>query len=234
VRSHPSMHVRGILTAVAVLVGVSLAGCLSGKHAKPTPQTDLAAANDAKLVERMERMRTRALNAPGGALEASDFATQLTLLHNQGVAKRKSLDPSLVDEAVRCLDQARDAKPDDAADLLVRKGELLLAADRQAAGVAALKESVAARPNLRAFTFLVKAYTAQKQNAEIEALCKKTLPAMKSESSRYAVLDECLKCSGAATPEAGLRWAGKGEISFYKARRKELEAHAPPAAKPKK
>ncbi len=232
-RSHPSMHVRGNLTAVAVLVGASLAGCSSGKQVKPTPEADPAAANDAKLVERMERMRTRALNAPGGVLEASDFATQLTLLYSQGVAKRKSLDPKLVDEAVRCLDQARDAKPDDAADLLVRKGELLLAADQADAAIAALQQSVAARPNLRAFNLLVKSYAGDKKNAEVEALCKKTLPAMKSESSRYAVLDECLKSSGAATPEAGLRWAGSKEISFYKARRKELEAHSA-AAKQKK
>ena len=80
---------------------------------------------------------------------------------------------------------------------------------------------------------LVKTYNGEKQKAEVEALCKKTLPAMKSEDSRYAVLDECLEHSGAATPEAGLRWAGTKEINFYKGRRKVLEARAA-AAKQKK
>jgi hypothetical protein len=220
VNDHPSLCIRGICLALAMSVGVPLAGCSSTQ----TPPTAPAGANDDKSVERMEKVRARALAAPGGAIEASDFASQVTLLFIQGVAKRKQLAPNLVDEAAQSLDKARVAKPEDAADLLARKGEMLLAAERQPAGVAALQESIAERPNLRAFNLLMKAYNAQKQTTEAETLCKKTLPGMKSDDSRYAVLDECLKCSGAATPEAGLRWAGKQEINFYKGRRKELEA----------
>ncbi len=226
------MRARGSALALAILTGFSLAGCLFKKQTQAGP-SDLATANDDKLVERMDKMRTRALAAPGGSIEATDFAVQVTVLYNQGVPKRRTLAPNLVDEAVQCLDKAKEAKPDEAADLLMRKGEMLLAAEQQPAAVAALQESVEARPNLRAFTLLARAYTAQKQAAEVEALCKKTLPAMKSEDSRYAVLDECLKSSGAATPEAGLRWAGHKEVSFYKARRKELEARMA-AAKQKK
>ncbi len=205
---------------LACLCSLWLTAC--GHNAAAPEETN--AAGDAKMVERMEKMRARALGAPGGAMEASDFASQVTLLYVQGVASRTSLAPAVVDEAARCLDSAKEASPESAADLMARKGEMLLAADRQADGLAALRESVAARPNLRAFNLLMKTYTAEKQNADAETLCKKTLPGMKSDDSRYAVLDECLKCSGAATPEAGLRWAGNKEISFYKARRKEVEA----------
>lgn len=215
-----TLSIRGICLALAMSVVVPFAGCSS----KQTPDTPPAGTGDDKAVERMEKMRARALAAPGGSIEASDFASQVTLLHIQGVAKRKALAPSLVDEAVQYLDQARMAKPDDAADLLARKGELLLAAERTPQGTAALHESISERPNLRAFNLLMKSYNAQKKPAEAEGLCKRTLPGMKSDDSRYAVLDECLKSNGAATPEAGLRWAGKQEISFYKARRKELEA----------
>lgn len=218
---HPRLGIRGICLALAVSIGVPLTGCAGKQAPAAGPQSS---ANDDKAVERMEKMRARALNAPGGAIEASDFASQVTLLFIQGVPKRKPLDPKLVDEAAQCLDKARLAKPDDAADLLARKGEMLLAAERTLAGVGALQESISERPNLRAFNILMKSYTAQKQTAEAETLCKKTLPGMKSDDSRYAVLDECLKASGAATPEAGLRWAGKPEINFYKGRRKELEA----------
>ncbi len=231
-RNYSIMRLRGIPLALAIWVSVPLAGCFS-KTTQGSAKPDVAGGSDAKLVERMEKVRTRALNAPGGALEASDFASQVTLLFTQGVAKRRTLAPNLVDEAVECLDSAKEAKPEDTADLMARKGEMLLAAERQAPGVTALQESIAARPNLRAFTLLVKALTAQKQAADVEALCKKTLPGMKSDDSRYAVLDECLKSSGAATPEAGLRWAGSKEVSFYKARRKELEARLA-AAKQKK
>jgi hypothetical protein len=211
---------RILLLSSVVLAGLWLAGC--GHTGAGADEAN--AANDAKMVERMEKMRTRALNVPGGAMEASDFASQVTLLYVQGATKRRSLAPDVVDEAARCLDRAKEANPDNTADLMARKGEMLLAAERQAAGLAVLRESIAARPNLRAFNLLIKAYTAGKQTADAEVLCKKTLPGMKSDDSRYAVLDECLKCSGAGTPEAGLRWAGNREISFYKTRHKELEA----------
>jgi hypothetical protein len=145
------------------------------------------------------------------------------MLFTQGVFKRRPVPPTLVDEAVQCLDGAKEAKPDDAADLLVRKGELLLAAGKSEPGAGALRESIAIRPSLRAFTPLAKFYAAQKQSAELEALCKRTLSAMKSDESRYAVLDDCLKYSGATAPEVGLGWAPAKDVSFYKARHRELE-----------
>ena len=38
------------------------------------------------------------------------------------------------------------------------------------------------------------------------------------------MLDECLKNSGSAAPEVGLGWAPVKDVSFFKARKKELEA----------
>ncbi|HEX7501306.1 MAG TPA: hypothetical protein VF524_13535 [Polyangia bacterium] len=225
--NHSTNRIRGMTLirgmALGLCIGLQLAAC----HPKP-PQAaqpaDPAAANDTKLFERMEKMRARAKNAPGGATEASDFASHVTMLFTQGVAKRRPVAPALVDEAVQCLDQAKEAKPDDGPDLLVRKGELLLAAGKSEPGAGALRESIALRPSLRAFNPLAKYYAAENQSTELVALCKKTLPAMKSEESRYAVLDDCLKYSGATAPEAGLGWAPPKELAFYKARRRGLEA----------
>jgi len=222
VTNHSHDHVRGVSLAAGLVLGLSLTACLH----KPSQSqsTDAVAANDAKIIERMEKMRARALAAPGGAVEASDFASHVTTVFTQGVSKRRPVPPALVDEAVQCLDLAREAKPDDTADLLVRKGELLLAAGRNEPGAGALRESISVRPNLRAFTPLARFYAAQKQSPELVALCRKTLPAMKSDESRYAVLDDCLRYSGATAPEAGLGWAPPKEVAFYKARRHELEA----------
>jgi hypothetical protein len=217
-----SNRIHGI--SLGLFVGLWLVAC----HPKPaqlSAQTpDLAAANDTKLVERMEKMRTRAQNAPGGTVEASDFASHVTMLFTQGVAKRHPVAPAIIDEAVACLDQAKEAHPDDAADLLVRKGELLIAAGKSEPGAEALRDSIAARPTLRAFSPLAKSYAADDKSVELVALCKKTLPAMKSEESRYAVLDECFKQSGATAPEVGLGWAPPKEVMFYKARKRDLDA----------
>jgi len=218
-------HIRGFSLAASLVLGLSLTACLFKSQTQSAGgATDAVAANDAKLVERMEKMRARALAAPGGSMEASDFASHVTMLFTQGVSKRRQVPPALIDEAVQCLDQAKAAKPDDAADLLVRKGELLLAAGRSEPGAGALRESISIRPNLRAFTPLARFYAAQKQSPELVALCRKALPAMKSDESRYAVLDDCLKYSGATAPEVGLGWAPPKEVTFYKARRHELEA----------
>jgi hypothetical protein len=220
VMKHSRSCIREIPIIVGLFVGLSLASC----HPKPQQQASAEVmANDAKLVERMEKMHARALQAPGGVSEASDFSSSLSVLFTLGVAKRQPVAPTLVDEAVHCLDSAKEAQPDSTADLLVRKGELLLAAGKNEPGTSALRESIAARPSFRAFTLLSKIFAAQKQTTEFEALCKKTLPAMKSEETRYAVLDDCLKYNGAATPEAGLRWAPSKEVSFYKSRHRELD-----------
>jgi hypothetical protein len=227
IRRHP------LCLATVVTAGLALAACIGGGKPKSdaTPGQAAGGGNDQRTVDLMEKMRARALKAPGGAPEASDFAYNVTQLYTQGVTTRRAISPTLVDEAVKCLDDARAAQPDMAADLLARKGELLLAAEKPEAGVSALRESIADRPNLRAFKPLIKHYEAQKATADIEPLCKKTLPAMKTEENRYLVLDECLKASGAATPDAGLKWAGARETAFYKARKKDLDARMAKQAK---
>jgi hypothetical protein len=220
--------------AALLLGGLALMGC-AGKSKSDAGAGGMngAGANDQKIVDLMEKMRARALNAPGGAVEAADFAYNVGQLYTQGVSKRRTLAPNLVDEAVKCLDEARTANPDSGADLLARKGELLLAAEKTAAGVGSLRESMSERPNLRAFKPLIKHFQSQNLAAEAETLCKRTLPAMKSDENRYVVLDECLKASGAATPEAGLKWAGSKDVSFYKARKRDLEARLSAASKAK-
>jgi hypothetical protein len=222
---HQHRHCTWSSAALVLLAAIVMPGC-GHKPAQPAGATsDPAAANDQKIVDQMEKMRARALKAPaGGAVEASDFAYYVTQLYVQGVTKRRTISPTLIDEAVKCLDDARMAKPDDAADLLARKGEMLLAAEKNDVGVGALRLSMAERPNLRAFKPLIKHYAATKATAEAEALCKKTLPAMKSDENRYIVLDECLKSGDATSPDAGLKWAGAKEINFYKARKRDLEA----------
>lgn len=217
---------RSLCIAFVVTAGLAVAAC------GPRPKGDATVgqagngANDQRTVELMEKMRLRALNKPGGAPEASDFAYNVTQLYTQGVTLRRTISPALVDEAVHSLDEARTQQPDMAADLLARKGELLLAAGQPEAGVGALRESIADRPNLRAFKPLIRHYESTGATAEFEPLCKRMLPGMKTEENRYVVLDECLKAGGASTPEAGLKWAGAKELAFYKARKKELDARA--------
>jgi hypothetical protein len=223
------------IPAALLAGGLAMTACHPKPKADQTPAQAVegAGANDQKIVDLMEKMRARAQKTPGGTNEALDFAYNVTQLYTQGVTKRRPISAGLVDEAVKCLDDARAAKPEDGADLLARKGELLLAAEQTDAGVGALRESLAERPNLRAFKPLIKHYQAQKLTAEAEGLCKRTLPAMKSEDNRYIVLDECLKASAAATPETGLKWAGSKEVNFYKARKKDLDARLAKQAKAK-
>jgi hypothetical protein len=214
---------------LALAVGILLSSC---GHKPPTGQAVQSdPGNDQRVFDLMEKMRARALSAPGGPVEAADFAYNVAQLYLQGVAERREVSPKLVDEAVKCLDDARLANPDKASDLLARKGEMLLAAGKEALGVGALRGSMAERPNLRAFKPLIKHYETQKMTVEAEALCKRTLPALTTDRNRYAVLDECLRVSGAKTPESGLKWAGAKEIAFFKRRKHEIDTRQAAAAK---
>jgi hypothetical protein len=223
----PGRGARARLVGIAWAVVLLLPACQPKPQQQPQQQLgssrNAPVTNDTKVIERMEMMRTRALGAPGGISEALDFADYVTLIFSQGISARWPVPPALVEEAVASLERARKDHPAETADLLAEKGELLLAAGRTESGASALRDSIAARPSLRAFTPLAKLYAAQKLSTEIVALCKRTLPMMKSEESRYAVLDDCLRYSGANTPEVGLSWAPHREVSFYKARHRELE-----------
>ncbi len=81
---------------------------------------------------------------------------------------------------------------------------------------------MAARPNLRAFEILGKQHKEANEVAELERMCKKTLPAMKTDIERYVVLDKCIQFSGASTVEGGLRWASKKDVEFYREKRAEV------------
>jgi hypothetical protein len=209
---------------VALATSLGLA-CIPVAKSKPppAPARDHQAERDAQKVERMEKARAKAMAAPGSASEASDFAFALNGLHRDGIAARRNLPPTLVDDATQCLDKARQARPEEAHELLSRKGELLISAGRNDDGLQALGESMDAQPNLRAFEILGKSYKQQNQTGDVEKLCKRMLPAMRSETTRYTVLDKCIQFSGASTVEGGLRWASGKDVEFYRQKRAELD-----------
>jgi hypothetical protein len=226
---HPPRRPGQFLLA-ALLCVVPLTGCLAGFYKKDPapmpPPRDHSAERDAKQIEQMEKLRVKA-NQTGASADAISFANMLGTLHHNKVDVRRNLPPTLVDEAATCLDRARQDRPEEAHELLARKGELYIQFDRNDEGFTALRESMTARPNTRAFEILGKAHKDANEVAELERMCKKTLPAMKTDNERYFVLDKCIQFSGAATVEGGLRWASKKDVEFYRQKRVEVDqAHA--------
>lgn len=199
-----------------LLAGVSLAGCVSALYGTG----DVRAESDARQIEQMETARSKA-NTTGSAIDATSFAILLGTLHQTKVDERRSVSPTRVDEAAACLDRARAQRPEEAHELLATKGELYIQFGRNDEGLAAMRESMAARPNVRAFAILGKAQT--NDLAAVERMCKTTLPAMKEDDDRYFVLDKCIEFSGASTVEGGLRWASEKDVEFYRQRRVEVE-----------
>ena len=220
------VHINRQVHLAALIAGFSLAGCLAGLHktdpAPMPPPRDQSAERDARQIEQMEKLRAKA-NETGTAADASSFASVLGTLHHNKVDVRRNLPPTLVDEAATCLDRARKERPEEAHALLARKGELYIEFGRNDEGFAALRESMAARPNLRAFEILGKQHKEANEVAELERMCKKTLPGMKTDIQRYTVLDKCIQFSGASTVEGGLRWASKKDVEFYRQMRAEVD-----------
>src|SRR4029450_11320838 len=112
--------------------------------------------------------------------------------------------------------------PEEAHEMLSRKGQLLIEAGRQDDGLRALNASMDARPNLRAFELLGKLYKQQNQIDAVEKLCKRTLPAMRTDIQRYDILHKCVAFSGASTVEGGLRWASAKDVEFYRQKQAEV------------
>src|SRR5262245_34610610 len=175
--SSRTLRMRSHVTVLYLLVfAVALPACMAfGKNKKERDGDEEA---DALNIGRMEKARAQAMAAPGASRDADLFAGHVAFLWSSGTAEQRKLPPTLVDDAIGLLDRARAAHPEEAHALLARKGEVLLAAKRRDAGLAALRESIDARPNLRAFEQLAKAYSEQNQGADVEVLCKLMRPAM--------------------------------------------------------
>jgi len=222
VTNHAPHRYFHLLSATLFTVGC-LHGLAKEKEASPMPPPrDHRAESDARQIDQMEKLRAKA-NQTGTPVDAITFAVFLGTLHHNKVDERRNLPPTLVDEAATCLDRARKERPEEAPELLARKGELYMKFDRNDEGMAAMRESMAARPNTRAFEILGKAHKDANDVAELERMCKKTLPAMKTDNERYFVLEKCIEYSGASTVESGLRWASKKDVEFYREKRVEVD-----------
>jgi len=211
------------IPVAALLTGVSLAGCVPAAYTNRGSGRDPRADSDAQMIGQMETARAKA-NATATAVDATTFAGMVVLLHQYKTDERRPLPmPTLVAEATTCLDRARAQRPEEAYALLEQKGELFIQFGRADEGYAALRASMAARPNVRAFEILGKAHKDANQIAELEQMCKQTLPAMKEDEERYFVLEKCIEFSGASTVEGGLRWASAEDLAFYKQKSVEVE-----------
>ncbi|HMF40962.1 MAG TPA: hypothetical protein VKQ32_09710 [Polyangia bacterium] len=220
-KSQPLHPGRGPLAAL--LGGCWLAGCIPAAYTNPQAARDVRADSDAQMIGQMETARAKAKAAPT-AVDATSFAVMVGLLHQNQIDQRRSLPmPTLVAEAATCLDRAREQRPEEAYALLEQKGELFIVFGRTDEGFAALRESMAARPNIRAFEILGNAHKEANQLAELEQMCKQTLPAMKEDDDRYIVMERCIEFSGASTVEGGLRWASAEDVALYRRKRVEAE-----------
>jgi hypothetical protein len=96
----------------------------------------------------------------------------------------------------------------------------LIAAGDKASGKKALEASFAT-PNLWPVAELLAAYDADGERARITDTCTKARTVTKSDEEKYALLDVCFVHAHAPTPEVGLAWAPKGDVTFYERRRAE-------------
>ncbi len=181
-------------------------------------------SDDAQLA-RLDEARQKVKASPGSAEDARSLAQQVLVVHQLGVVERAKLDSNmLVKEAIDALDAADATKPETKAEVLFSKGALLLSLNRTDEGVAALRESMAAKPSPRACVLLVGELDKQGDpQKEIIPLCTKAVPNAASDESRYAVLDACLRHSHGKSVDEGLKWAGKDQVAFYKDYARKIE-----------
>lgn len=227
------------LTALAALAGLAASGCLGMMMPAYTYDPAAAQANqeaamaqahdavDANMVKAVADAREASKAAPGSSQEARRWAGALEAAYETKTVERGKIDGAAETAAVcEALDAAAKAHADDRADLLAAKGRVLLLAGKKDEGVSALQGSMKARPNTTALVPLIEALAADGKVSEVAPLCKKTRANVKEDDERFLLLDKCLKASGQPSVEAGLLWATKADVAFYKDEQAKAEARA--------
>jgi hypothetical protein len=225
---------RALRAAIpTLLLSLTAPACFPGLFSPVGPNSpsyqaamkDAQKQSDDAHVARLNEARQKVKASPGAADDARVLAQQVLTVHQLGVVERAGLDSAaLVKEATDALDAADTTKPETKAEVLFSKGALLLGVKKTDEGVAALRESMAAKASPRACVLLIGELDKQGDpNKEIIPLCKKAIPNAASDETRYAVLDSCLKHSHGTSVDEGLKWAGNDQIAFYKEYTRKIE-----------
>jgi len=123
------------------------------------------------------------------------------MLYTQGIAQRQNPHPTWVDEAV-AASTAQGCAAGRGPDLLAARASCCWPANRSDDGIKpCTRPSLLARPCARSTCW--RRPTANGRRRPKWRPCARRPCRMKSDESRYAVLDDCIKYSGAATAEAG-------------------------------
>lgn len=213
---------RPIVFALLVLSGCA---ALVPAYRPPDMAAAQAQANasvDGAMVQRVSAARAAA--QAGGPDGAWRFSKELEAAYGAGTVARGALDgPPLVAEAARYLDAA--ATGDERGKLLSAKGSLLAAAGDRAGAKAAL-EAAFTPPSLWPVRDLLAVYDAEARADRVLETCKQARGLAKTDDERMAVLEHCVVHQHAASVEAALAWAPKGDLEFYRATRAQDEAKA--------
>lgn len=206
----------------------TIAACLPSAYQAPTAQSMVANAHehtDAQLLQRLEATRARVRAAPVGSLnETYAMAGEVRMAWELGTVGRGKVDgQALLAEANALIDAALNAHPESRAQLLTRKGYMLMAAKADDQAIAAFQGVLEVQKDVSTWQALIELADRKGQPAEVVALCKTARPHATDEDSRYFLLKKCHQHSHAATVEEGLAWAGKDDIAFYHSKLEQLE-----------
>lgn len=180
---------------MTLLVALSLSA-----HAKP--QNPLKALTSAFDPANGARASLSAFRTQMGAMGADGpiaFSTAVSQVLPMFQGEERE---ALITEAKGHLDAAASTYPDRAHDLLAAKGVLLVAAGDGAAGEAALRESLAKKPNMTALSALL-----DRHPGEAGTLC----PQSRASMDLTALMDVC------AGHGDSLAWVSPKELSDWRA-----------------
>jgi hypothetical protein len=171
---------------------------------------------DAELQASLQRAEQAA--AGRGAREAYQFANLVIKAFDAESVKSGRLDLDLfIGKAVAALDVAIKYNKEEAPILLFAKGLLFKKAGQQEAAIAAMRASLAARPNLYPLVQLFQLTEEHLSGAEVKKMCKRVRPYVDSDQERFDLLEASMRYGHAVTVEGGLSWAPANERAWYKA-----------------
>jgi hypothetical protein len=152
----------------------------------------------------------------GGARQAQEFAAAVHKAYESGdFAKRSDVGVASANDVIGAIERALPTAGIDAPTLLAWRAIMLLDIGRRDAGYVELNRSFEAGPNELAGTMLIDAASQQNRPDLVGPLCAKTVPAVRTDDGKLALIARCRKRMNALSVEGEMVWMSPELVAWY-------------------
>lgn len=168
---------------------------------------------------RLQQVQSAKANARiAGARQAQEYASAVHEAYKAGDYRAKDEVGSVeANNAIIEIDRALPTAGIDAPTLVAWRGMMFLDAGRPNEAFSEFNRSFEMGPNELAGTMLIDAYGQGSRPDLVGPLCAKTVPVIRSDDDKLAMIARCRKRMNALSPEGEMVWMSPELVAWYQA-----------------